>query len=62
MEPPTHLKNLNPELLLTKGNTSKKSGAETEGKTIKRLPHLEIHPICRHYICCQEVLADRSLI
>jgi hypothetical protein len=36
--------NFNPELLLFKGNTGTKSGAETEAKTIQRLPHLEIIP------------------
>jgi len=30
----THLQNFNPELLLSEGNTVKKSGAETEGKAI----------------------------
>jgi hypothetical protein len=32
--PPTYLKNINPELFLSKGNTGTKSGAETEGKAI----------------------------
>jgi hypothetical protein len=32
MVPPTHLKNINPELLLSKRNAGTKSGAETEGK------------------------------
>jgi hypothetical protein len=32
--PPTHLQIFNPEWLLFKGNTSTKSGAETEGKAI----------------------------
>jgi hypothetical protein len=41
MGPPTHLKNINPELLLSKGNT--KNGAETEGKAIQRLPHLGLY-------------------
>jgi hypothetical protein len=45
---PTHLKNINPEFLLLKGNTGTKNGAETEGKAIQRLLHLGIHPICRH--------------
>jgi hypothetical protein len=45
MEPFTHLKNINPECLLSKGNAGIKNGAETEGKAIQRLPHLEIHPI-----------------
>jgi hypothetical protein len=48
MGPPTYLKNINPELLLSKGNAGAKSEAKTEGKTIQRLPHLEIHPICSH--------------
>jgi len=48
MGTPTHLKNINPEFLLSKGNAGTKSGAETEGKVIQRLPHLGIHPICRH--------------
>jgi len=42
----THLKNFNPEFLLSKENAKTKSGAETEGKAIQRLPHLGIHPIC----------------
>jgi hypothetical protein len=32
-----HLQNFNGELLLSKGNTGTKSGAETEGKAIQRL-------------------------
>jgi hypothetical protein len=48
MGPPTHLKNINPEFFLSKGNEGTKSGAETEGKAIQRLPHLGIHPICKH--------------
>jgi hypothetical protein len=44
----THLKNINPELLLSKGNAWTKRRAETEGKAIQRLPHLGIHPIWRH--------------
>jgi hypothetical protein len=28
--------------------TETKFGAETEGKMIQRLPHLEIHPIYNH--------------
>jgi hypothetical protein len=39
-----HLKNNNPEFLLSKGNTGTKNGAETKGKAIQRLPHLGIHP------------------
>ena len=30
------------------GNTETKCGAETEGKTVQRLPHLGIHPIYSH--------------
>ena len=45
---PTHLQNFNPELLLSKWNTGTKSGAETEGKAIQRLPHLVIHTTCKH--------------
>ena len=53
--------------ILKGGNTEIKCGAETEGKAIQRLSHLEIHPIYsyqtqRHYCECQEMLADRSLI
>jgi hypothetical protein len=63
MWPPTYLQNFNPELLLSTGT---KSGAETERKTIQRLPHLGIHPTYRHQPQkswgCQEVLADKSLI
>jgi hypothetical protein len=44
MEKATHLQNFNLEFLLSKG----KSGTETEGKAIQKLPHLEIHPTCRH--------------
>ena len=29
----------------TEGDTETKCGSETEGKTIQRLPHPEIHPI-----------------
>jgi hypothetical protein len=45
-------------------DTETKCGAETEGKTIQRLPHLGIHPIYSHQTqtllwmptssCCQE--------
>ena len=34
MGPPTHLKNFNPELFLSKENTGTKSGAESEGKAV----------------------------
>jgi hypothetical protein len=66
MGPPTYLQNFNPELLLSKGNTGIKSGAETEGKAVQKLstwgsiPHADIKP--RYYCGCQEVLADRSLM
>jgi hypothetical protein len=46
MGPLTHLKNINPEFLLLKGKAGTKSGAETEGKVIQRLPHLETHLVC----------------
>jgi hypothetical protein len=45
MGPPTHLKNIYPEFLLSKGNAGTKSGAEIKGKAIQSLPHLVIHPI-----------------
>jgi hypothetical protein len=48
MAPLTNLKNNNGEFLLSKGNARIKSGVESEGKTIQRLPYLGIHPICRH--------------
>jgi hypothetical protein len=48
MVPPNHLKNFNPKLILFKGNTGTRIGAETEGKAIQRVPHVRIHPICRH--------------
>ena len=46
--PPTYLKNINSEFLLSKGNAGTKSRVETEGKAIQRLSQLGIHPICRH--------------
>jgi hypothetical protein len=48
MELLTHIKNINPEVLLTKGSTGTKIGAETEEKAIQRLSYLAIHPTCRH--------------
>jgi hypothetical protein len=46
---------MNTSILLRRGNkvpmeavTETKCGAETEGMTIQRLPHLEIHPIYSH--------------
>ena len=48
------------------GVTETKFGAETEGMTIQRLPHLEIYPINNHQTPtlarCQQEPADRSLI
>jgi hypothetical protein len=38
MGPPTHLKNINPEFLLSKGNAGTKSEAETEGQATQRIP------------------------
>ena len=49
MGPSILLKNINPELLLSKENAGTKSRAEIEGKAIQRLTHLGIYPICRHY-------------
>jgi hypothetical protein len=45
-------------------NIETKSGAETEGKAIQRLPHQDIHPICHHQTqtLVDEVLADRRLM
>ena len=34
--------------ILTGENMETKCGADTEGKAIQRLPHLEIHPIYSH--------------
>jgi hypothetical protein len=48
------------------GVTETKFGAESEGMTIQRLPHLGTHPINNHQIQtlgrCQQGPADRSLI
>jgi hypothetical protein len=48
------------------GVTETKFGAEPEGMTIQRLPHLEIHPINNHQTQtlgrCQQEPGDRSLI
>jgi hypothetical protein len=66
MGSPTHIKNFNPEMFLSKGKTVTKNETETEGKSIQRLHHLGIYPICRyqppHYYLCQEALASRNLI
>jgi hypothetical protein len=52
--------------ILTGGNMETKCGAETEGKSIQRLPHLGIHLIYSHetWMLCgsREVLDDGSLI
>ena len=46
-----------------KKNTWTKSGAETEGKAIQRLPHLGIQPTFRHQTqTLLRMLAERSLI
>ena len=48
------------------GVTETKFGAEPEGMTIQRLPHLGINPINNHQTHtlgrCQQEPADRSLI
>jgi hypothetical protein len=49
------------------GVTETKFGAETEGTTIQRLPHLGIHPIKKKHQTqslgrCQQEPAERSLI
>jgi hypothetical protein len=48
------------------GVTETKFGAETEGMTIQRLPHLRIHPINNHQTQslgrCQQEPANRGLI
>jgi hypothetical protein len=48
------------------GVTETKFGAEPEGMTIQRLPHLGFHPINNHQTQtlgrCQQEPADRSLI
>jgi hypothetical protein len=48
------------------GVTETKFGAETDGRTIQRLPHLGIHRINNHQTQslgrCQQEPADRSLI
>jgi hypothetical protein len=48
------------------GVTETKFRAETEGKTIQRVPNPGIHPIKkntkpRHYCICQKDFADRTL-
>jgi hypothetical protein len=52
--------NMDTSVLLRRGNeipiggdTETKCGAETEGMTIQRLPHLGIHPIYRHQTLLQ---------
>jgi len=46
----TYLKNFNRGMFLSKGKTGTKNETESEGKVMHRLPHLGIHPICRHQI------------
>ena len=52
--------------ILMEGVTETKLGAETEERTIQRLPHLGIHPIynhqTQHYCGHQQELVVRSLI
>jgi hypothetical protein len=52
--------------ILMGANTKTNCGAETEGKSIHRLSHPEIHPIYRHQtqtlLWMSEVNADWSLI
>ena len=52
--------------ILMDGVTKTKLGAEPEGMTIQRLPHLGIHPINNHQTQtlgrCQQDFADRTLI
>jgi hypothetical protein len=43
MGPSTHLKNINPEFLLSKGNAQTKTGAETEGHLETVLPRDPSH-------------------
>jgi len=45
LKPSTHLKNFNPEFLLSKVNPGTKSGTETEVKALQSLLHLRIQPI-----------------
>jgi hypothetical protein len=62
---PTHLKNFNPEFLLSKGNIWANCGEETKGKTIQRLPHLMVHPMYRlqtQTLVLMPILDERSLI
>jgi hypothetical protein len=46
------------KLLLSKGNTGTKCGAETKGKVTHRLPHLGIHPIYGHQTLYTDTIAD----
>ena len=68
MGPPTHLKNINPDFLLSKENAGTRSGAETEGKVMQRLPHLGNPPHLQTPTSAtiadakKEGFADRSLI
>ena len=44
----THIKIFDLELFLSKENAGTKTGEETEGKAIQRLPQHLIYPIHRH--------------
>ena len=68
----THpFQNFNPKFLLSKRTIGTKSRVETKGKSIQRLLHLGIHPICSHQTqslslmrrsaCWQEPDVDISL-
>jgi hypothetical protein len=59
MGPPTYLKNINPELFLSRGNAGTKNGAESEGKAIQRLPHLGIHPIADTFADAKKLSPER---
>ena len=43
-------------------NTGTKSGAETQGKAIQRLPHLGIHPICSHQTQTPLLMSKKCLL
>ena len=51
----SHIGEVEPVETIFRGNIGTKSGAETEGKAIQRLPYLGMHPICNHQI---QTLAD----
>jgi hypothetical protein len=63
MKPPTHLKIINPELLLSKGNTWINCEQRLKERPSRDCPTWGIHPIYRHQTqILYEVLADRSLV